>query len=178
MKGFDIMAFMYDIVFYSAYFLIMIVFLTIAIILGNRPAGWSMYGIGAFIQFLSLVGLYNSYQGYPYFGYGYEEAFAPYKIIYAFLLIVSAIFVALHKPKSPKSTETNISIQKEEASECSSVDLVDKIEKESGNTKKNTDKDNIRDSLYFFLAIIILPVIIIGIIGLIKLITLVLNLLF
>lgn len=99
------MIFVYDITVYIGYFLILIIFLTIAIILGNRPAGWTMYGIGAVVQFLSLLGVYKSYQGYPYFGYGYEEKFTPYVLIYIFLLIISCIAIAIHRPKSKKDTD-------------------------------------------------------------------------
>ena len=116
MKGFDIMVFLYDITYYFSYFLVMIVFLAIAIVLGNRPAGWTTYGIGAFIQFLSLVGLYNSYQGYPYFGYGFGEEFGPYIIIYTLLLIIAGFSVALHRPKSKKNTD-NITTENNSAYE-------------------------------------------------------------
>ena len=88
------MALLYSISNYIGYFLILLIFLIAAIIIGKKLAGWIVYGIGAFIQLLSL---YGNYQSYSAMGFG--SAMSSYWLIYIILLILSAIIIVLRGPK-------------------------------------------------------------------------------
>lgn len=86
------MYFLYAITNYIGYFLILLVFLIVAIILAKKTAAWIVYGIGAFVQLLSLYGNYQSYSSM-----GFEEAMTPYWIVYIVLLVVAAITIVMRR---------------------------------------------------------------------------------
>lgn len=91
----------YLILSFLAYLGWLLIFLTVAIIKGTKPTSWILYDIGAFGQFLILLG-----NQYNYASHGNPEAMTVTWILYVVLLILSSLAITLrihHKPEQNRS---------------------------------------------------------------------------
>ena len=80
------MLFLYDLLHYIGYFLIMIIFMVIAIITAKGKTAWIWYGIGAAFQFLGQAGNHKVASLYA------KDTTLDW-IIYVVILVVSAILI-------------------------------------------------------------------------------------
>lgn len=81
------MGILYDLASYISYFLVMIVFMIIAIIIAkHKSAAWCCYGIGAGLQLLSLIGNQKTANFYG-------TSMTTYWVIYFVLLAISAMII-------------------------------------------------------------------------------------
>lgn len=94
------MLFFYDLMSYIGYFLIMIVFMIVAIVTAKGKSAWIWYAIGAILQLLSL--------------FGNQKAAAAngtdvtmYWIIYFVLLVITAILIVTRYSKANTSSNTS-----------------------------------------------------------------------
>ncbi|MBE6707805.1 MAG: hypothetical protein E7578_01010 [Ruminococcaceae bacterium] len=86
------MSTIYTISSYFGYFLPMIVFMVLAVIFARRFAAWILYGAGAAVELISLVGNQKKYRLF-----GLEELMKPYWMIYLGILVVVAIIIILRR---------------------------------------------------------------------------------
>ena len=87
------MLFLYDLMKVIGYFLIMIIFMVIAIITAKGKTVWIWYVIGAILQLLSLLGNQkNSVMR--------DTDITIYWIIYVALLVITAILINKRRDKS------------------------------------------------------------------------------
>lgn len=86
------MLFLYDLINYSSYFFVFIIFLILSVICVKKYLAWILYLIGAVLTLISLLGqekFYNNYYGSQIAG----EEMTPYWIIYFTLLGVFAFII-------------------------------------------------------------------------------------
>ncbi len=87
------MGLFYDIIFFTSYFFVLIIFLTIAIIFAKKIHAWIWYSIGAIITFFSLIGNHKLLDND-----GFDNSIAinnpsTYWMIYFVLLMISAVII-------------------------------------------------------------------------------------
>ena len=94
------MLFLYDLVSCISYFLIMIIFMIIAIVTAKGKSGWIWYAIGAILQLLSLSGNQKvaTMNG---------TDTTMHWIIYFALLIITAILIVKRYNKASTSSDTD-----------------------------------------------------------------------
>ncbi|MBQ6885424.1 MAG: hypothetical protein IJN56_06785 [Clostridia bacterium] len=87
------MGLFFDIIHLASYFLILIVFLTIAIILAKKLSAWIWYSIGAIITLISLIGQHISCYNYYESFYLTNDEMSPYWSFYIVSLLISALII-------------------------------------------------------------------------------------
>lgn len=80
------MVFLYDVFSCFGYFLVMIIFMVIAIIAGKSKAAWIWYGIGGALQLMSLSGRQKAASFYG-------TDITLYWVVYFALLILTAVLI-------------------------------------------------------------------------------------
>ena len=83
---------MYLIGNYIGYFLVMLIFLTLAVIFAKKAFGWLLYTAGAVIQLFSLIG---NQRNLSMFGLG--STMTGYWIVYFLLLCVGAALICVRR---------------------------------------------------------------------------------
>ena len=84
----------YMISYYLGYFLIMIVCSVLAIIFARRKAGWILFGVGAVLQGMSLIGRQMSLNQW-----GLGNTMSTSWSIYAILAIGTAVIIYIRRNK-------------------------------------------------------------------------------
>lgn len=85
------MLFLYDLGIYFGYFMIMIIFMVIAILMARTTKHcWGIYAIGAGLQLLSMIGNQKTANFYG-------TSMAAYWAMYFVLLIIFAVVIAFRR---------------------------------------------------------------------------------
>ena len=80
------------------YFIILIVATILGIIFAKKTAGWILFGTGAVVQLISLIGLQKQYSMYG--GLAAKQLLRGYWITFIVILLIGGIAIASRRTKS------------------------------------------------------------------------------
>ena len=115
--------FIFDLAGYIGYFLILIIFLILAIIFAKKPHSWIWYSLGAIITFISIIGNQKKFDS-RYSSNIVMEIMWPYWAIYFVLLAGAATIILLRYFKAKKIERLDSESKKTNFSETlSKIDI-------------------------------------------------------